>query len=166
MSDFPPIDQARAEPVSIIFIGEVEALVPARRDSQSTVMQRVVPQILAELEGFDRKKDSPNTLLFIGDYLDRGKDSAGVVRRLREELPRKVAAEVVTLRGNHEDAWLTAIDAGNPGFVLAPGNGCLATMRSFAGGRPPAAGDFPTAVVVSAEDGTYGLGFTNNAGPV
>lgn len=59
-------DQARAEPVSIIFIDEVEALVPARRDSQSTVMQRVVPQILAELEGFDRKKDSPNTLLFIG----------------------------------------------------------------------------------------------------
>jgi transitional endoplasmic reticulum ATPase len=59
-------DQARAEPVSVIFIDEVEALVPARRDSQSTVMQRVVPQILAELEGFDRKPADGKTLLFIG----------------------------------------------------------------------------------------------------
>jgi transitional endoplasmic reticulum ATPase len=61
-------DQARGERVSVIFIDEVEALVPARRDSQSTVMQRLVPQILAELEGFDRKKpeDGGNTLLFIG----------------------------------------------------------------------------------------------------
>jgi transitional endoplasmic reticulum ATPase len=58
-------DQARAEKISIIFIDEVEALVPRRRDSQSTVMQRVVPQILAELEGFDRRKAGENTLLFL-----------------------------------------------------------------------------------------------------
>jgi transitional endoplasmic reticulum ATPase len=56
---------AKAEPRAIIFIDEIEALVPARRDSQSSVMTRVVPQILQELEGFDRSaKSAP--LLFVG----------------------------------------------------------------------------------------------------
>jgi transitional endoplasmic reticulum ATPase len=56
-------DSARVHPRSVIFLDEIEALLPARRDSESTVMQRVVPQILNELEGF-QKHDNP--LLFIG----------------------------------------------------------------------------------------------------
>jgi transitional endoplasmic reticulum ATPase len=55
---------ARAEPLSVLFIDEIEALVPKRRDSQSTVMQRVVPQILAELEGFETAGKNP--ILFLG----------------------------------------------------------------------------------------------------
>ena len=55
---------AREEPKSVIFIDEIEALVPARRSSDSTVMQRVVPQILQELEGFDR--NASRALLFLG----------------------------------------------------------------------------------------------------
>ncbi|MEK6642558.1 MAG: ATP-binding protein [Planctomycetota bacterium] len=58
-------DAAKAEAKSIIFIDEIEALVPSRRDSQSSVMTRVVPQILQELEGFDRGTAS-NPLLFVG----------------------------------------------------------------------------------------------------
>src|SRR5580658_10024347 len=46
---------AAGEKRSIIFIDEIEALVPARRDDGSSVMQRVVPQILQGVEGFDRK---------------------------------------------------------------------------------------------------------------
>jgi transitional endoplasmic reticulum ATPase len=57
-------DAAKEEPRSVIFIDEVEALVPRRRGGQSTVMQRVVPQILQELEGFDRAKG--RALLFLG----------------------------------------------------------------------------------------------------
>lgn len=57
-------DAARAEPRSVIFIDEIEALVPKRQSDGSSVMQRVVPQILQELEGFDRK-DS-RCLLFVG----------------------------------------------------------------------------------------------------
>jgi len=48
-------DAAAGEKRSIIFIDEIEALVPARRDEGSSVMQRVVPQILQGVEGFDRK---------------------------------------------------------------------------------------------------------------
>ncbi len=55
---------AKAEKTSVIFLDECDALVPKRKSGSSTVMQRVVPQILQELEGFDRKGD--RALLFIG----------------------------------------------------------------------------------------------------
>ncbi|MCH8244186.1 MAG: ATP-binding protein, partial [Planctomycetes bacterium] len=57
-------EAAKAEETSVIFLDETEALVPKRRSGGSTVMQRVVPQILQELEGFDRQSDRP--LLFVG----------------------------------------------------------------------------------------------------
>jgi len=57
-------DAAAAEERSIIFIDEIEALVPARRDEGSSVMQRVVPQLLQGMEGFDKKNVSP--ILFMG----------------------------------------------------------------------------------------------------
>jgi transitional endoplasmic reticulum ATPase len=57
-------DAAKGEPQSVIFLDEIDALVPKRKSDSSTVMQRVVPQILQELEGFDRKGD--RALLFIG----------------------------------------------------------------------------------------------------
>src|SRR5437762_6642224 len=57
-------DSAANEKRAIIFLDEIEALVPARRDEGSSVMQRVVPQILQGMEGFDKKKGSP--ILFMG----------------------------------------------------------------------------------------------------
>lgn len=84
-----------------------------------------------------------DTLVFLGDYLDRGPDSAGVVAWLRE-LPARCPAKVVALRGNHEDAWLRVVDGGWPGFVLPRGNGCLECFRSFTAGPPPAPDDQPT----------------------
>ncbi len=56
-------DAATAEDRSIIFIDEIEALVPARRDEGSSVMQRVVPQILQGIEGFDKGAGSPVLLM-------------------------------------------------------------------------------------------------------
>lgn len=77
-----------------------------------------------------------DTLVFLGDYLDRGPHSAQVIQYLRT-LPSETPAKVVTLRGNHEDAWLKVIDEGWDGFVNPPMNGCLAAMRSFVGGSVP-----------------------------
>lgn len=57
-------DAAKAESKAVIFIDEVESLVPRRRTNDSTVMQRVVPQILQEIEGFDRK--AGRALMFLG----------------------------------------------------------------------------------------------------
>ena len=76
--------------------------------------------------------EAGDTVVFLGDYVDRGPDSAKVVRFVREAA-KQGPAKVVALRGNHEDAWLRVIDRGWPEFVLPPGNGCVAAMRSFQG---------------------------------
>lgn len=53
--------EARNHPTSIIFFDEFEAL-GAKRDSHSTVMKRLVPELLAQIQGFEK---SENTLLII-----------------------------------------------------------------------------------------------------
>ena len=53
--------EARKHPCSIIFFDEFEAL-GAKRDSYSTVMKRLVPELLAQMQGFEK---SENTLLVI-----------------------------------------------------------------------------------------------------
>ena len=53
--------EARKHPCSIIFFDEFEAL-GAKRDSHSTVMKRLVPELLAQMQGFEK---SENTLLVI-----------------------------------------------------------------------------------------------------
>jgi len=82
-----------------------------------------------------------DTVVFLGDYLDRGLDSAGVVALLRA-FPSQTEARVVCLRGNHEDGWLRAMNGKWPQFVMPPGNGCLQTMESFLGRNvsPPGTG--------------------------
>ncbi len=58
-------DAARSCEKAVVFIDEVEALVPRRRDSEAGgVMQRVVPQILSELDGLDVREGQH--LLFLG----------------------------------------------------------------------------------------------------
>jgi transitional endoplasmic reticulum ATPase len=57
-------DAARGSARSIVFIDEIDSLLPARRDDGGAgVMQRVVPQILQEIDGFERTKSS---ILFMG----------------------------------------------------------------------------------------------------
>ncbi len=88
---------------------------------------------------------TPNdTILFIGDYLDRGPDSAKVINFLRKDLHSQTPAKIICLKGNHEDAWLKVIAGEDSRFVLLSGNGCLATMRSFLAGPPPEPGAFPS----------------------
>jgi transitional endoplasmic reticulum ATPase len=53
--------EARKHPCSIIFFDEFEAL-GAKRDSHATVMKRLVPELLAQMQGFEKNE---NTLLVI-----------------------------------------------------------------------------------------------------
>jgi serine/threonine protein phosphatase 1 len=84
------------------------------------------------------KLTAEDSLVFLGDYVDRGPDSAKVVEYVRV-LPSTTPAKVVTLRGNHEDSWLRVVEKGWPEFIIPPGNGCLACYRSYIDG--PVAGD-------------------------
>ena len=84
-----------------------------------------------------------DTVVFVGDYIDRGPSSAEVIDFIRN-LEGRTNVKVVALRGNHEDAWLRVIDRGWPEFVLPPPNGCLAALRSFTGGRAPSPEEEPS----------------------
>lgn len=60
----------------------------------------------------DRERD---TLVFLGDYINRGPDSRGVLdylTQLRRELPR-----TVFLMGNHEYALLAYAESGDPALL-------------------------------------------------
>jgi serine/threonine protein phosphatase 1 len=84
-----------------------------------------------------------DTVVFLGDYVDRGPDSKAVVSRVRE-LERTCVAKVVALRGNHEDLWVECFTQPNMGFLLPRPNGCAETFRSFTGGPVLREGDEPS----------------------
>ncbi len=113
---------------------------------------------LAALEGvLQRLPDltAEDTLVFLGDYIDRGPDSAGVVAKVRD-LMGSSTAKVVALRGNHEDAWLQVVDKGWPEFLLPRGNGCLECYRSFSKLPVPGEEEPPTAdELASMLDGRF-----------
>ena len=56
--------------------------------------------LLAQIEQHRAGRD--RTIVFLGDYIDRGPDSAGVVATVRKLQAREPDA-VVCLKGNHED---------------------------------------------------------------
>ncbi|MBA3463898.1 MAG: serine/threonine protein phosphatase [Deltaproteobacteria bacterium] len=84
-----------------------------------------------------------DTIVFLGDYIDRGPDSAGVVARVRK-LMAEGPAKIIALRGNHEDAWLQVVSTGWPEFLLPRGNGCYEAYCSFMGLPIPGEEDIPT----------------------
>ncbi len=84
-----------------------------------------------------------DTVVFLGDYIDRGPDSAGVVAWLRD-FAAATPAEAVFLRGNHEDAWLQVIEDGWPEFVIPRNNGCYESYRSFQGLAAPEHDETPS----------------------
>lgn len=100
------------------------------------------PAQLSKLLGRLPALDADDTLVFLGDYLDRGPRPNEIVAQLMA-LPERTPAKVVCLRGNHEDSWLRVCREGWDEFVTPPGNGCLATLRSYTGGPAPAPGERP-----------------------
>ena len=81
-----------------------------------------------------------DTLVFLGDYVDRGPDSRGVVECVRR-LPEQTSGAVVTLRGNHEDAWVASWEEPDLGFLGPRGNGTAETYRSFTDGDTDLSGE-------------------------
>jgi serine/threonine protein phosphatase 1 len=72
----------------------------------------------------DRHKD---TIVFIGDYIDRGKSSKEVVDYVIKL--QNQCKKVVCLLGNHEQMFMHYLDGVNEGLYL--GNGGRATLDSY-----------------------------------
>ncbi len=101
----------------------------------------VIGDIHGERAALDRLLDrlplgADDTLVLLGDYLDRGPDSKPVVDRVRALQAGATPARVVALRGNHEDKWAECWTEPDAVFLLSTTNGCGAMFRSFAGGPP------------------------------
>jgi len=73
-------------------------------------------------------------VIFLGDYVDRGSDSRGVIRYL-VDLPRDVGIEWRFLKGNHEEAMLNFLEDPSAGARWCEYGGDAA-LRSY-GLRPP-----------------------------
>ncbi|GEE02397.1 serine/threonine protein phosphatase [Gordonia spumicola] len=74
--------------------------------------------------------DPTTSLVFLGDYVDRGPDSAGVLTAVKDQCDAR-PDQVIALAGNHERWFLAWIDAddSDPTWLLADTG--LTTTRSF-----------------------------------
>jgi serine/threonine protein phosphatase 1 len=85
-------------------------------------------EALRRVEALDRR------VVFLGDYVDRGPESAGVLDALIRARA-VLGAKLVLLAGNHESAMIEYLDEGDlPGFARFGG---MATIRSYVGQAAP-----------------------------
>ena len=92
----------------------------------------LLDELLEEVAPEDRDQ-----LVFLGDYVDRGPDSRGVIERLLELRDRW--PQTVFLRGNHEQMFLDYLeDRQRLPFLI---NGGQTTLESYGGGSMPAIPD-------------------------
>jgi serine/threonine protein phosphatase 1 len=90
-----------------------------------------------------------DTLVFLGDCLDRGEDSVATILAL-QELKRSHPA-CIFLRGNHEDAWLACWNGAC--FTQAPGiEGARQVWERCDGSVPFAVGDWLEETRIDYED--------------
>jgi calcineurin-like phosphoesterase family protein len=81
-------------------------------------------------------KDDAARFVFLGDYIDRGPDSRGVVEYLID-LQRRQPRDVICLCGNHEDLALSAVDDPDEIDQWVVANGGDKTLRSYGVTTPP-----------------------------
>jgi serine/threonine protein phosphatase 1 len=74
----------------------------------------------------------PPRFVCLGDYVDRGPDSAGVVAFLMER-QRIEPGRFICLRGNHDDMLVTAVDGDGEAHWLTQGG--LMTLMSYGADR-------------------------------
>jgi len=97
----------------------------------------------------------PIVFVFLGDYIDRGPESAGVVRHVIQ-LESQRRERVIALRGNHEAFALGVIDGTTPAEHWLSQGGA-ATLRSYgietAGELPREHVDWMRSLPLSYDDG-------------
>lgn len=86
------------------------------------------PELDALLDGI--APGAGDTVVFLGDYVDRGPDSRGVIDRLLE-VAEDPAVRTVFLRGNHEDMLLGYLGRGGMYREAFLANGGDVTLRSY-----------------------------------
>jgi serine/threonine protein phosphatase 1 len=79
----------------------------------------------------DLPLDTGDRLVFLGDYIDRGPNSNGVISYLLELTNHLAEHEIIFLKGNHEDMFLSYLGlVGQHGDMFLY-NGGMATLTSY-----------------------------------
>jgi serine/threonine protein phosphatase 1 len=93
---------------------------------RADLLESLLRRIAAEAER--HRNDTQRSLIFLGDYIDRGASSRGVVERLLQDpLP---GFDTVRLLGNHEEAMLDFLDERSDGLDWLSYGG-LETLMSY-----------------------------------
>ena len=85
-------------------------------------------ELLLTLEVNNEYNKDTDKLIFLGDYIDRGKDSRLVIELIRSL--QKDNDNVIALMGNHEDMLLGYINGNDVSWLY---NGCETTIESYDG---------------------------------
>lgn len=116
------------------FGGGAEFDAPLAPDQPFLVIGDIHGQLDALEATLDRIADDPAyanlPLVFVGDYMDRGPHSAGVLHRLMA-LQASDPRDITCLRGNHEQLLLNFLDNPPMNAPVWFANGGLATLNSF-----------------------------------
>ncbi len=86
---------------------------------------------LLSLLGMIPRNESSDTLVFLGDLIDRGPDAPGCVAHVLK-LTRSNPEQIICLRGNHEQMLLDFI-AGTSNIWITPVTGGERTFEQYAG---------------------------------
>ena len=105
---------------------------------RADLLQPLVERILADAAARPPAGPDKPLLIFLGDYIDRGRDARGVIDRIIA-LSQDPAVEVRTLLGNHEQAMLDYLDGSATGISFGRYGG-RATLASYGVAAPDEAG--------------------------
>ncbi|MEM9682260.1 MAG: metallophosphoesterase family protein [Pseudomonadota bacterium] len=112
------LSQAKAPPDTRIYaIGDIHG----RIDLLSVLLRQVA-------EDAANAPEARRVIVYLGDYVDRGPDSAAVLDTLTSDLPDRF--ERVCLKGNHEALFLEFLDNADDGSLWLA-NGGDKTMESY-----------------------------------
>ncbi len=121
MIAFLPAPASLPEGERVYAVGDVHGCLDRLR-----ALHRLIARDLA-----DRPAASV-TLIHLGDYVDRGPNSAGVLDLLRNGAPPTGVGSVVNLQGNHDAMMTETLARRAPDLArLWLANGAEATLRSF-----------------------------------
>lgn len=81
------------------------------------------------------EQETSGHIVFVGDYIDRGPDSRGVLDIVMAG-PRREGWRWTTLKGNHEDMMVRAYRYGGQQMAIWVENGGYKTLSSFGGAVP------------------------------
>lgn len=111
---------------------------------------RLLLKVLSEIEA---RSHSPNTIVFLGDYIDRGPQSREVIELLMAG-PKREGDAWICLRGNHEQMMLECL-GGRTHMDWWLDNGGEATVKSFGGTVPREVIDWSASLPVYHETPTH-----------